>query len=82
MLGDPRSAHGAKINSGKEESSEEARCGFPEATFVEVGNKDETVVHNKGKVEGWVHLPDDVLQGARERELSHFVLNWRGRFNF
>jgi len=61
VLGDARPAHGAKINPGKEKSPEKARGGFPEAPFVEVGNKDAAVVHDKGEVEGWVHLPDDVL---------------------
>ena len=75
VLGNARPAHGAQINPGEEKGPEKARRGFPEASFVEVGNKDAAVVHNKGKVEGWVHLPDDVLQRAWERELPHFVLD-------
>ena len=77
MLGNARPAHGAKINPGEEKGSEKARRGFPEASFVEVGNKDAAVVHNKGEVEGWVYLPDDVLQCARERKLPHFVFGSR-----
>ena len=71
VLGDARPSHGGKVNPSKDKSPEEARRGFPEASFVEVGNKDAAVVHNKGKVEGGVYLPDDVLQRAREGKLPH-----------